>query len=425
MTRWRYQDMTLQMGIIKIEIKIPELVGALELFKKNKIAALQDFTNEIKQSVSDTFNQLLNIEMDLFLGQPDQSNNRRNGVYEREYTLKGIGTIRLRMPRDRNMAFKSDLVPAHEQMDPRLKEDLAMLHLAGISNRVLSMVSKRILGIKVSSSTIQNSMQVLSEGALKWLNRPIDKSYWALFIDGTNFHIQRRGSTEKEPTLVVLGLDARNTFSILTLQSGRKDSSECWRTVFDDLIKRGLDPAQVQIGIMDGLPGLESKFKETFLRSVTGRCWVHSKRNTMNKVPRRFESAFNLFLDKMMNADSAASARDEFNNLKKLMNDEAGKAIHCIEKDLDSLLSHYSFDKSLWRTLRTTNPIERVNKELKRRTKTMEGVGEKTLDLVLAFTAMRLEYHWQRIPVDSVSWIKLTSKKHTEQMDEVLENLIH
>ena len=95
------------------------------------------------------------------------------------------------------------------------------------------------------------------------------------------------------------------------------------------------------------------------------------------------------------------------------------------KKDLDSLLTHYKFEKRFWRVLKTTNPIERVNKELKRRTKVMEGLGEKTLNILLAFTAMRLEYNWQRIPVDSKQLNHLQSISKQNEIEHALENLIH
>jgi transposase-like protein len=143
--------MKLHMDIIKVEIKIPELVKAVELFQKNNQKLFEVITSEIKLSVSNTVNQLLQTELDLFLGQADQSNNKRNGFYEREFAIKNIGCVRIRMPRDRNKKFTSSLVPKSEQIDSRLKEDLAVLHLAGISNRTLAMISKRILAIKTPS----------------------------------------------------------------------------------------------------------------------------------------------------------------------------------------------------------------------------------------------------------------------------------
>ena len=404
--------MHLRMGIIKVEIKIPELVKALESFKENRMAALETLSGEIQSSMSEFFNSLLKTEMDLFLGRPEQTSNKRNGFKEREYALKGVGCLRIRLPLDRQRKFKSVVIPPREQIDPRIKEDMAVLHLAGLSNRTLAMVSKRMLGVEVSTDTITKSLDVIEDKALAWLERPLEKEYWALFVDGTNFRIQRRGSTEKEPTLVVLGIDRNNHMSLLTLQPGNKDDAESWRQIFKDLIARGLDPHAVQIGVMDGLPGLEKTFKECFAKAVTARCWVHSMRNALAKVPQRLQVAFKELSDKIMYANSEADARQAFSDLKKAMATDAERALRVIERDLESLLAHYKFEKRFWRTLRTTNPIERVNKELKRRTKSMETLGEKTLQVLLAFTAMRLEYHWQRFSVDMPHLEKLGKKRN-------------
>ncbi|MBK7892797.1 MAG: IS256 family transposase [Bdellovibrionales bacterium] len=416
--------MNFQMGIIKVEIKIPELVQALESFKENRVHALEVLSHEIRNGVGDFVNALLQTEMDLYLGQAEQSANKRNGIREREYAIKGVGLIRIRMPTDRKRSFQSVVVPPHEQIDPRLKEDIAVLHLAGLSNRVMAMVSKRILGVEVSTDTVTKSLDVIEDRALEWLERPLEKKYWALFIDGTNFRIQRRGSTEKEPSLVVLGIDAESRMSILTIQPGQKDNAESWREAFKDLIKRGLDPDAVQIGVMDGLPGLENAFRESFTKAVTGRCWVHSLRNAMAKVPERLREPFKKLAHQVMYANSEASARAAFGALKAEMKTDAERSVRVIEKDLDSLLVHYKFEKRFWRTLRTTNPIERVNKELKRPTKSMETLGERTLEVLVAFTAMRLEYHWIRVPVDSSHLEKLGSSKRNKIEETVLQ-LIH
>src|SRR3989338_10556828 len=194
----------LGMGIIKVEINLGELTQKLEEFKKNRLQAFETITTDIKTAVSHTFNQLLKAEMEIFLGKPDQTGNKKNCYTEREYIFKGIGGIRIRMPVDRKREFESSIIPSREQMDPRLKQDIALLHLAGLSTRMLSMISKRLLGVSISSDTVSKSLPVLDEKVLSWLERPLTEDYWALFIDGTNFRIQRRGSTEKEPSLVVL-----------------------------------------------------------------------------------------------------------------------------------------------------------------------------------------------------------------------------
>lgn len=413
------------MAIIKLQVSVPEAVKALSEFKQNRIKALEAITSEVKDAVTSAINGLLHAEMDLFLGSPDQADNKRNGYEEREYALKHVGLIRLKMPVDRRSRFGSAVVPPREQIDPRLKEDMAVLHLAGLSKRTLAMMSKRILGVEIGKDTVSNSLMLVREPALAFLGRSLEgKRYKALFIDGTNFRIQRRGSTEKEPSLVVLGLDERHCYSVLAIEPGTKDDAKCWKAVFASLRERKLDMHAVRVGIMDGLPGLEAAFREYFPKAVTARCWVHAFKNALPKAPARLRNAFTRLAHRVMYAESEDAARISFQALKDAMSGDAERAVRCLEKDLDSLLAHYRFEKSLWRALKTTNPIERVNKELKRRTKSMETLGEKTLDVVVAFTAIRLEFGWQTNPVDSKKIDGLKGVKHN-RIEASIEKLLH
>ncbi len=412
------------MSIIKFQISVPEAVKAIAKFREDRLKAMDQFSEEIRLTIGETLNHLLNVEMSLFLGEPDQADNKKNGFKERDYTMKGLGTIRINLPQDRKSRFESSIIKKSERIDPRIKEDLAVLHLAGISNRTLAMISKRILGIEVSKDTVNQSLSVIQNTAINWLERPLEKEYWALYIDGTNFRVQRRGSTEKEPSLVVLGIDMSDHRSVLAIEPGYKDNAECWESVFDSLIRRGLDPRKVKIGIMDGLPGLEKAFKNKFPEAVTARCWVHSMRNAMNKCPARLRDAFKTMLGKVMYADSLQEAKDQFKAIKKDMSGDGYRAVNCIEKDLDSLLVHYNFEKSYWRTLKTTNPIERINKELKRRTKSMETLGESTLTSVVAFTALKLEMGWKMYKVNDQRHEKLDRLWKTNVIEETVKELI-
>jgi len=399
------------MSILKIEINVPEALNSVAKFKENRLKALEEFTSDVKHSVSNAINQLLAAEMTLFLGKPDQSDNKRNGYKEKNYALKGVGTVRFKIPQDRHSRFTSVIIPKNEVIDPRLKEDMAVLHLAGISTRTLAMISKRLLGIEVSTDTISSSLDLVEDRALEWLERPIEKKYWALYVDGTNFKIQRRGATKSEPSLVVLGIDENNHRSILAIEPGFKDNADTWKAVFNSLIGRGLDIASVKIGIMDGLPGLENIFKMTFPNAATQRCWVHSLRNAMGRVPAALRVPFKLLAHKIMYAASKTDAMNALANLKEAMGPDAKRAVLTIEKDIDSLTRYFDFKKEFWTALKTTNPIERINRELKRRTKSMGTLGEKTLEVVVAFVALRIESAWQRNPVDAPHHNKLINMR--------------
>lgn len=418
--------MQVNMGIIKVEINLPEAVRAVEEFKSNRLKAFEAVTGEVKSAVGHAVNQLLHTEMSVFLGKADQSDNKRNGYREREYALKGVGSIRIRMPRDRKGKFKSNIIKPNEQMDPRLKEDMAVIHLAGLSTKTLAMVSRRILGVEVSTDTVSESLGSIEEKALQFLTRPLTRSYWGLFVDGTNFRIQRRGSVEKEPSLVVLAIDERNCMSILAVEPGTKDSKEAWRSVFSDLKRRGLDSDAVRIGIMDGLPGLESLFREEFSNAVTARCWVHALKNTLAKTPARLRPFFKQLARKVMYASSEDAARKAFQELKAAMGKDAQRAVQCLEKDIESLLTHYRFEKSLWRALKTTNPIERVNREFKRRTKSMDSLGERTLNVLIAFTAIRMEFNWQKTPVNAsrLEGLRWVGQQTQNQIESTMDTLV-
>lgn len=390
------------MSIIKLEVRLRGIPTAIRAFREDRKRALEAFSQEIRNVVSQGFDQLLNAEIDVFLGDPDQADNKRNGYFPaREYALKGIGCIRVKVPRDRKNRFESAIIPNKERLDPRVKAEIAMLHLAGLSSRTLAMMSKRVLGVEVSKDTVSESLEIIHEEASRWLERPIAGKYWALYVDGTNFKVQRRGSTKREPSLVVLGIDENNYRSILAIEPGTKDDCDAWRAVFAGLMRRGFASKHVRLGIMDGLPGLEKLFKEVFPNSTTQRCWVHSLRNALSKTPERVREAFKLHAHRIMYAESENQSRIAFNKLQEVLGGEADRALRCLEKDLDSLITFFKFDRPLWVALRTTNSIETINRQFKRRTRGMDSSGEKTLESVLVFTALKIEFGWQLHRIDS------------------------
>jgi putative transposase len=416
----------LDMGIIKVEVNLPELKEVITNLKEKRNELFELLTTELRSAASHAITQLMNAEMTFFLGKSEELSNKRNGYEIKNYALKGVGSVQIRVPVDRKRRFESGIIPKSEQMDPRLKEDMAVLHLAGISTRDLAMISKRLLGIEVSKQTVSNSLGLIEQKAIEWLTRPITDKYWALYVDGTNFKIQRRGSTESEPTLVILGIDENNRKSILAIEPGTKDNIDSWEAVFNDLIKRGLRTESVRIGIMDGLPGLENLFKKVFPKAVTARCWVHALANALAKTPSRLRDSFKIMAHKVMYASSEDAARIAFKALKEAMGADAQRAVSCLQKDLDSLVVHYRFEKSLWLALKTTNPIERINKEFKKRFKSMGSLGEQTLNCLLAFTALRLEMGWKCVPVNSK---QVANLKHLGDkinvVEKVFENLVH
>lgn len=413
--------------LMKIVVKVRDAVGLARRFESSPREALREVVERIRDGVRYSLEEVMDAEIELFLGQPAEKANKRNGYVTRTFGVKGLGAIQLRVPRDRAGRYDSSIVPAGRHYDEATERDLALLHLAGLSTRMLSHLSGQILGVKVSHTQVTRSLKTMVPAAKRFLERPLaGKRFKYLYVDGTFFHV-RRTTVDIEPTLVVLGVDESDRRSILAMIQGDKDSVVAWRMVFANLKERGLDASAVQLGLMDGLPGLATAFREAFPKAKVARCWVHKARNVLPRVPRRYQEAFLVNWNEVAYATDGAAARSSFMTLKNRWSSSCGDAVECMEKDLDALLAHYEFPKEHWDALRTTNPIERINKEFKRRSKAMETIGPDGLKVLLAFTALRLEFGWATTPISSKKLTHLGGRAAWEakQIDVVAKELIN
>jgi hypothetical protein len=220
--------------------------------------------------------------------------------------------------------------------------------------------------------------------AKRFLERRLDdRRFKYLYLDGTNFHV-RRTTVGIEPTLVVVGVDELDRKSVLAMVQGAKEDKGCWQMVFDDIKQRGLDAGAVQLAVMDGLTGLEDAFREAFPTARALRCWVHKARNVLPRVPTRYQAELKRAWDAIQYADGEPAARAAYAALVAQFGKACPEAVENLGRDIEALLAHYAFPKEHWDALRTTNPIERVNKELKRRSRAMEQVSPDGLRALLA-----------------------------------------
>ncbi len=318
--------------------------------------------------------------------------------------MKGIGEVNVDMPRDRKGEFKTQVIPRSKQYEDELKEDLSFMFLTGISTRTLSMISKRLLGRKISSSEVSNANRVLIDAVEGWRTRDFsEETIKYIFVDGVNFSMRISKSIEKVPVLVAIGVTQKGQKMVLGFQSGDKESAPIWREFFKDLKSRGLDGSKVALGIMDGLPGLEKVFKEEFSKAKVQRCQVHVARNVLAKVPKKLKKTVADDLRSIFYASSKQKAMEFFELFKKKWQQDLPSAVKCLENSIDSCLTFFMCPEEEWLSLRTTNIIERLNKEFKRRIKPMEIVaGESACYTLLAFICLKMELHWRTSPVEKV-----------------------
>lgn len=394
---------------MKLEISVPEVVGIFKEIKEQPEKLYEMIRADIKTTIGQYLSELMDAELTYFLGRKRyerrQGNiNHRNGSYDRGFALKGIGEVDLKIPRDRKSEFKTHVIPRGKRYEDALRQDLCLMFLTGISTRSLSMISKKLIGRNISAGEVSNVNKALQEAAEKWRTRDLsEEPIRYIFLDGVCFDMRIGKSIETVPVLVAIGVKETGHKLVLSLQAGDKESASNWREFFKDLKNRGLNFRKITLGIMDGLPGLERVFKEEFTNAKMQRCQVHVARNVLAKVPKKFKKAVADDIRSIFYASSKKKAREFFETFKGKWEKDLPSAVKCLIRSIDACLTFYDFPEEEWISLRTTNIIERLNKEFKRRTKPMEIVaGEQACYTLLAFISIKMELHWRSNPVGKV-----------------------
>jgi putative transposase len=395
--------------MINVSIDVSELKAFVQNLPQIKEQVFDLMNLDIKSISSQYLGTLMNMEMSLFLGRDryerknavsTTTRNYRNGFYQRTFAVKNVGDLLIRVPRDRLGKFNTNVLPKYDQMDPAIKSDAVLMYFLGMSSRSLSLVSERLFGRKISHALLSKHTAELHEKVESWRTRPITEEIKYLYVDGTYFTMRVGDSIEKVCVLVVIGVDCSGHKHIIALQAGDKESATNWRELFKDLKARGLDGLKVELGIMDGLAGLEKVFLEEFKNSKIQRCQVHLARNVLAKCPHTLKQEVADDLRSIFYANTKKKAESFYKEFDDKWSRKIPSAFKSLEKNIKNALTFMDFPEAEWLALRTTNPIERLNKEFKRRTKPMEIVAnEKSCYSLLAVVSIRMEAYWKKHPI--------------------------
>jgi len=396
---------------LKVEISVAEVVQVFKEIQEQPEKILEMVRADMPQVVGCYLSEIMRLELTRFLGrQPyeraEDESNHRNGSYPRCFTLKGIGEVPVQVPRDRKGEYQTQVIPKSKQYEDELRQDIAVMFLSGVSTRTLAMISNRLLGHKISAGEVSRCSQELVGAIENWRNRDLaSMKFKYLFCDGVYFEMRVDRTIEKVSVLVVIGVTEKGQKQVIGIQSGDKESASGWRETFKDLKRRGLDSHTVTLGIMDGLPGLEKVFREEFPRGKVQRCQVHVARNVPAKVPKKLKQEVADDIRSIFYASRREKALELATRFTERWQNKIPSAVKCLQNSMDSCLTFFDFPEDEWISLRTTNVIERLNKEFKRRTKPMEIVaGENACYTLLAFISIKMEIHWRSNPVGKVRY---------------------
>jgi len=215
-------------------------------------------------------------------------------------------------------------------------------------------------------------------------------------LDGVSLRVRRPGGRKRVQMLVAYGVKVDGTRHLLAFQRSKGESQQAWEGLLQDLYRRGLAGQQLQLVISDGCPGLAAALQVVYPRVLHQRCWVHNMRNILKKARKRDYDEMKTGAQALYLAKSMREARDVFRRFRKRWIEDYPTMMKQLEKDLPELLSFFHFPRHLWRQLRTTNIIERIFVEARRRTRPMVCfVNVASVDRIIYSIFHRFNLEWR------------------------------
>lgn len=347
----------------------------------------------VKNTVEETLNAMLDAEADMICGaqryeRSPERQDTRAGHYERKLHTKA-GEVLLKVPKLRKLPFESAVIDRYRRREISVEEAMVEMYIAGVSVRRVEDITEALWGTRVSAGTISNLNKKIYVHIEEWRNRPIEKEYPYVYLDGTILKKSWGGEVQNISILVAVGVSAEGFREIIGVAEGAKEDKAGWSSFLKYLKERGLK--NVRLFITDRNIGLVESLAEYYPASKWQRCIVHYYRNVFSVVPSGKVKEVAAMLKAIHGQEDITAAREKAQSVvEKLKTMKLSKASDHVRDNIEETLRYMEFPVEHWRRIRTNNPIERVLKEVKRRTKVVGAFPDGKSALML--TAARLRY---------------------------------
>lgn len=367
----------------------PTALGALRV-DEGKLRGHVD--EVVRSSVEETLNGLLDAEADRICGAQryERSADRvdtRAGHYERTLETKA-GEVTLRVPKLRRLPFETAIIERYKRREASVEEALVEMYLAGVSVRRVEDITEALWGTRVSSGTVSRLNQKIYRHIEAWRNRTIEGEFPYLYLDGVILKRSWAGEVRNVSVLVAIGIGTDGFRQILGVAEGEKEDLEGWRGFLRHLKDRGLKG--VRLVISDACRGLAEAAAEVLPDSDWQRCVVHFYRNVFSHVPNgkvaeiaRMLKAIHAQEDRKAAQAKATAVVTRLKTLK------LKSAAELVEQKVGETLTYYAYPSTHWRQIRTNNPLERIIREIRRRTRVVGAFPDGRSALMLVAARLR------------------------------------
>jgi len=343
----------------------------------------------VRGTVEETLNAMLDAEADeLCQAQRyERSADRidtRAGHYKRKLHTKA-GEVELKMPKLRRQTFETAIIERYRRRDISIEEAIVQMYLAGVSVRRVEDITEALWGTRVSSGTVSKLNQKVYKHIERWRNQELEGGYAYVYLDGLLLKRSWGGEICNVSLLAAIGVDQDGYRRVLGVVEGHKEDKAGWLGFLKHLKERGL--TGVRLIISDACLGLVEATAECFPEAQWQRCAVHFYRNVFSHVPRGKVREVATMLKAIHAQESRAAALDKAQDVvAKLRAMKLSAAAKLVEDKIDETLTYYAFPSQHWLKIKTNNPMERLLREARRRTKVVGAFpdGHSALMLVTA-----------------------------------------
>lgn len=359
----------------------------LQLLSSNRDDAfkkmLQDSLNSILQAES---TEQLKAEK---YERSEERTDSRNGTRTRQLITR-VGTIDLVVPRHRDVPFRSLVFDNYKRSEAALVASMAEMVVTGVSTRKVAKVIETLCGTSFSKSAVSEVCKDLDKAVEEFRNRPLLDPYPFLLVDATYFKVRENHRVVSKAFMVAYATNMQGKREVIGFDLYKDESKNTWLMFIESLKRRGLHG--VRVIISDAHQGILYAIKRVYPEVPWQRCQTHFSRDILEKTPAKYQKGLHTELLEMYNATSITEARKIRDRIIDDYSDIAPSAMECLDAGFESVMTVMVLPGSLQKTNRTSNPIERLNRELKRRANVI-GVFSNDASVIRLMGSILMDIH--------------------------------
>ena len=360
-------------------------------------ASLED---RVRDAIKGVLEQVMEEEMTAQLQaehrqRTEARRGERNGHYTRGLLTQAGLIEQIRVPRAREMPFLTEVFERYRRMSGSMEEAVLEMYLQGVSTRKVEQITGKLSGTRISKDAVSRIAGRFDEAFAEWRSRQLDRerSYPYLYLDATYLKARWAGAVRDVALLVAVGVSDEGYREVLAVEAAAGERTETWRGMLQGLVERGL--RGLRLVISDDHESIKSAVKVELPGAAWQRCVVHFQRNVLAHVPQTESKAVAADLKSVFQAARRETAETLAAVFTERYAELYPKAVTCLSRGLDEALTYTLFPSSHHRLIRTTNGIERVFREVKRRTRVV-GVfpNERSAETLATAVLLRVSEDW-------------------------------